>query len=79
MQKSISLIPQHKLIIIFISSWAAKCCPEICHVRLFTYLSVANPKTIKSVTDMAKIAIKSEKITPFGGNKHNGFQVLGTV
>ena len=39
----------------------------ICHVRLFTYLSVANPKTIKSVTDTAKIAIKSEKITPFGG------------
>ena len=28
---------------------------------------------------MAKIAIKSEKITPFGGIKHNGFQVLGTV
>ena len=59
------------------SSWAAKSSclwqaakpsdPGICHVRLFTYLSVANPKTIKSVTDMAKIAIKSEKITPFGG------------
>ena len=55
------------LIIIFISSWVAKCCPGICHVRLFTYLSVANPKTRKSVTDMAKIATKSEKITTFGG------------
>lgn len=49
------------------SSWAAKCCPGFCHVRVFTYLSVANPKTRKTITDMAKIAIKSEKLTPFGG------------
>ena len=55
------------MIDVFISSWATKCCPGFCHVRVFTYLSVANPKTRKIVTDMAKVAIKSEKLTPFGG------------
>ena len=33
----------------------------------FTYLSVANPKTVKNATDMTKIQIKSENLTPFGG------------
>lgn len=36
-----------------------------CLVRVFTYLSVANPKTKETVTDMAKIAIKSEILTPW--------------
>lgn len=41
--------------------------PRFCHVSVFTYLSVANPKTKKTATGMAKVAIKSERLTPFGG------------
>lgn len=36
-----------------------------CLVRVFTYLNVANPMTKEAVTDMAKIAIKSEILTPW--------------
>lgn len=32
----------------------------------FIYLSVANPDTIKTITGMAKVAIKGEKTTPLG-------------
>lgn len=41
--------------------------PRIVSCQSFTYLSFANPKTRKTGTDMKKIAIKSEKLTPFGG------------
>ena len=40
--------------------------PGFCHIEEFTYLSVAN-KQENSTIDMAKIQIKSEKLTPFGG------------
>ena len=36
------------------------------YVRNFTYLGAAN-KTSKQETDMAKVAIKIENITSFGG------------
>ena len=39
-----SLIPQHYNLTLFISSWATKSCPGFCHVRIFTYLSVAKRK-----------------------------------
>ena len=35
--------------------------------RRITYLSVAKYKQAKLLYDMAKIQIKSEKLTPFGG------------
>ena len=38
-----------------------------CYVRFFTYLSVAEPKTMGNITDVTKIAIKIEKPTPFRG------------
>jgi hypothetical protein len=41
-----------------------------CHVRFFTYLSAAKNKTSKIIHGMAKINIKSEKLTPFGGIFH---------
>ena len=44
---SLSLIPQHYNLIFFISTWATKSCSGLCHVRNFTYLSVANKKQIK--------------------------------
>jgi len=37
-----------------------------CHVEEFTYLSVAKKQENPTI-DMAKIQIKSEKLTPFGG------------
>ncbi|KXB79108.1 hypothetical protein HMPREF3034_02216 [Prevotella sp. DNF00663] len=37
-----------------------------CHVRIFTYLSVAKKKQENPTIDMAKIQIKSERLTPFG-------------
>ena len=43
----ISLIPQHYNLTLFISSWATKSCPGFCHVRIFTYLSVAKRKQAK--------------------------------
>ena len=63
----ITLIPQLFSLTLFITSWATTSCSGCCHVRNFTYLSVAIPKTVKSQQDMAKIQIKSEKLTPFGG------------
>ena len=39
---------------------------EFCHVEEFTYHSVAKQKE-NSTIDIAKIQIKSEKLTPFGG------------
>ena len=36
-------------------------------MRIFTYLSVAKRKQAKLWHNMAKIQIKSEKLTPFGG------------
>ena len=36
-------------------------------MRIFTYLSVAKRKQAKLRYDMAKIQIKSEKLSPFGG------------
>ena len=41
------LIPQHYNLTLFISSWATKSCPGFCHVRIFTYLSVAKRKQAK--------------------------------
>lgn len=55
------------MIIVFTSSWAVKCCPGFCHVRVFTYLSVVNPKIRKNVADMVKMVIKFEKLMSFGG------------
>ena len=43
-----SLIPQHFDLTLFISSWATKSCSGFCHVRFFTYLSVANQNKRKS-------------------------------
>ena len=43
----LSLIPQHYNLTLFISSWATKSCPGFCHVRIFTYLSVAKRKQAK--------------------------------
>ena len=37
-----TLIPQHFDLTLFISTWATKSCSGFCHVRFFTYLSVAN-------------------------------------
>ena len=39
-------------------------CSGFCHVRNFTYPSVA--KNSKILNDMAKVQIKSEKFTPLG-------------
>ena len=44
----ITLIPQHFDLTLFISSWATKSCSGFCHVRFFTYLSVANQNKRKS-------------------------------
>ena len=38
----------------------------LAYVRKFTYLSAAKTQ-IKNIWHMAKVNIKSEKITPFGG------------
>ena len=38
-----------------------------CHVRFFTYLSAAIQNKQKSQQATAKVQIKSEKLTPFGG------------
>ena len=46
-QSSFTLIPQHYNLTLFISSWATKSCPGFCHVRIFTYLSVAKRKQAK--------------------------------
>ena len=62
-----TLIPQNHYKLYFLSTWATKSCSGFCHVRNFTYLSVANQKQAKLWYDMAKVAIKSEKLTPFGG------------
>ena len=63
----LSLIPQNHYKLYFLSTWATKSCSGFCHVRNFTYLSVGNQKQAKLWYDMAKVAIKSEKLTPFGG------------
>ena len=63
----ITLIPQHYCKLNFLSTWATKSCSGFCHVRIFTYLSVAKRKQAKLWYDMAKIQIKSEKLTLFGG------------
>ena len=42
-------------------------CPGFCYVEEFTYLSVAKNKQENPTIDMAKIQIKSEKLTPFIG------------
>ena len=44
-----------------------RCCSESCHVRKLAYLSIADKKINKLLNDMAKVRIKSEKLTPFGG------------
>jgi hypothetical protein len=40
------------------------------HVRFFTYLSAAKSRQAKIINGVAKVQIKSEKITPFGGIFH---------
>ena len=47
MEPRYSLIPQHYNLTLFISSRATKSCPGFCHVRIFTYLSVAKRKQAK--------------------------------
>ena len=61
------LIPQHYYKLNFLSILATINCTGYCHVGIFTYLSVENIKQAKLRYDMAKIAIKSEKLPPFGG------------
>ena len=61
-----TLIPQHYYKLNFLSTWATKSCSGFCHVRIFTYLSVAKKQENPTI-DMAKIQIKSERLTPFGG------------
>ena len=61
-----SLIPQHYYKLNFLSTSATKSCSGFCHVRIFTYLSVAKKQENPTI-DMAKIQIKSEILTPFGG------------
>ena len=63
----LTLIQQHYYNLNFLSTCATSCCSESCHVRIFTYLSVAKRKQAKNSDDAAKIQIKSEKPTPFGG------------
>ena len=41
-KRSLTLIPQHYYKYNFLSTWATKSCSGFCHVRFFTYLSVAN-------------------------------------
>ena len=48
LMKKWTLIPQHFDLTLFISSWATKSCSGFCHVRFFTYLSVANQNKRKS-------------------------------
>ena len=36
------------------------------HLKKFTYLSVAKKSLVNTIDDMAKIQIKSYKVTPFG-------------
>ena len=67
MMVMLPLIPQNHYKLYFLSTWATKSCSGFCHVRNFTYLSVANQKQAKLWYDMAKVALKSEKLTPFGG------------
>ena len=63
---TITLIPQHYYKLNFLSTWATKSCSGFCYVRIFTYLSVAKKQENPTI-DMAKIQIKSERLTPFGG------------
>ena len=51
------------------SAWETKFSKHLDIVRNFTYLGAAN-KTSKQETDMAKVAIKIENITSFGGIYH---------
>ena len=59
------LIPQHYYKLNFLSTRATKSCSGFCHVRVFTHLSVAK-KQENPTMNMAKIQIKSERLTPFG-------------
>ena len=61
--------PQHFSLTIFISFWATPRCHGFCHVR-FSPTLVLQFKTSEIINDMAKVSIKSEKITPFGGIFH---------
>ena len=46
--------------------WETISCPQFCHVGIFTNL-VVRIQAVRKPTDVAKVAIKSEKLTPFGG------------
>ena len=50
----LTLIPQHFDLTLFISSCATRSCSGFCHVRFFTYLSVAIRKQAKIVTRHGK-------------------------
>ena len=65
----ISLIPQHYCKLNLLRAWSTKSCPGLCYVRILTYLSVAIRKQAKLWYDMAKLQIKSEKLTLLGGKK----------
>ena len=66
-----TLIPQHYNLTLFISSWATKSCPGFCHVRFFTYLSVAIRKQAKIVTRRCKGTNKIRKTHTFWRNFFN--------
>ena len=46
------------------------------YIRIFTYLGAANI-TGKQKTDIAKVAIKNENITSFGGIYYGRFLKIG--
>ena len=61
----LTLIPQHYYKFNILSTWATKSCPVMPN---FSPILVSQIKIcVSNPTDMAKVAIKSEKLSPFGG------------
>ena len=61
----LTLIPQHYYKFNILSTWATKSCPVMPN---FSPILVSQIKIcVSNPTDMAKVTIKSEKLSPFGG------------
>ena len=61
----LTLIPQHYYKFNILSTWATKSCPVMPN---FSPILVSQIKIcVSNPTDMAKVAIKSEELSPFGG------------
>ena len=67
----LSLIPQNHYKLYFLSTWATKSCSGFCHVRNFTYLSVANKKTSKTLIWHGKDSNKIRETHSFWRNISN--------